>query len=305
MSIPYDVACDAGDLCGEAPLWLEDRRTLIWADQGRGLVRRLRNGTHHVIAAGFAAGGLAQAEDGSVVLAGPGGLARLSEGLPLERLPLAPLGRGCLNDVVAGPGGELLAGRMVLTPDASNVAGPGSLMAIAGNGDVRVLDDDVLLPNGMGLSPDGESLYLVDSARRQILVYATADLRRRGPMHRRVLVTLREDDGFPDGLAVDVEGGIWVALWYGGQILRLSPSGQQELRIGLPFRQVSSLAFGGPDRRDLYVTTAGTPWLSVFAPPGWAANGNLQGGPLVRIPVDVPGAARRRIKLRPSRDLQT
>lgn len=287
--------CDAGDHCGEAPLWLDDRGTLAWADQGRGFVYALAGDEARVVAEGFGAAGLARTEDGSLIVAGPDGLARLPEGGALQRLPLADLRGACLNDICAGPGGELLAGTMTLSrADGFEVSRPGALVRIEAGGRVRELDADLLLPNGMGLSPDERWLYVVDSGRRQILAYPADRLEHAGP-RRRVVAELSRDDGVPDGLAVDAAGDLWVAMWYGGQILCYSPAGELKRRVRVPFAQVSSLAFGGETGRDLYVTTARTPCRSASAPAGWSPR-QVQGGPLLRVRIGVAGHLRRRVR---------
>lgn len=289
MTSAFQIVAQTDDLCGEAPVWVDERESLVWVDQGRKLVRDLAGGTPKVIVRGFAAGGIVPVQDGSLLLAGPDGLARLSLGGVFKRLPLDPLGAGCcLNDVCVGPDGELLAGVMALRPDGTDVSRAGALVRIENSGRVQTLDNDVMLPNGMAMSADGRWLYVVDSARRAVFRYASDEL-RGSSVSRSVLCVLSADDGVPDGLAVDAAGNVWLALWYGGQVVRVSPRGEVDLRVHLPFAQISSLAFGGRDRCDLYVTTAAEPWHSVFAPSQWSALAP-QGGSLLRLRCDVPGA---------------
>ena len=272
---------------------MEDANTLVWVDQGRSLVRELAAGS--VIARGFAAGGMVRTHEGALLLTGPDGLARLSLAAGLQRLPLGVLDQGaCLNDACAGPNGELWAGVMSLSADATTLRSPGALVRIAMDGTIATLDADIGLPNGMGLSPEGHTLYVVDSVRRTVLAYPTAQLSRAVQV-RGEFARFSIEDGVPDGLAVDASGYVWVALWYGGQVVRLSPSGHVDLRIPLPFAQISSLAFGGADGCDLYVTTAASPWRSRFAPPGWSDR-LPQGGPLLRLRTAVPGAPLRRVQ---------
>lgn len=110
----------------------------------------------------------------------------------------------------------------------------------------------VELCNGIGLSPDEDRLYHSDSTARCIWLH---DLDPSGELHdRRVFATL--DSGAPDGLAVDCEGGVWVADVSGGCVQRFTPDGRFERKLEFPSDFVTSLCFGGEDGRDLYVVTA-------------------------------------------------
>ena len=124
------------------------------------------------------------------------------------------------------------------------------------SGQLRRLPHGTLLANGTGFSPDQKRFYLTDSYRHQILVFdCTAGMDRLAD--RQVFATVPPDEGLPDGLAVDAEGYVWSARWGGGRVVRYDPRGAIERVIELPARNVTSLAFGGPDYRQLYITTAG------------------------------------------------
>jgi sugar lactone lactonase YvrE len=71
-----------------------------------------------------------------------------------------------------------------------------------------------------------------------------------------VFARFEEADGYPDGLAVDVAGHVWVAQWDGGCVTRFDPFGRVERKVRLPVKRVTSVAFGGPERRTLFITTA-------------------------------------------------
>jgi sugar lactone lactonase YvrE len=104
-------------------------------------------------------------------------------------------------------------------------------------------------------SPDDATFYFVDSLRRTIRAFdfeaATGAL--SAP---RVFATLADNDGAPDGLCVDAQGGVWVAVFGGGRLLRYRPDGSLERTVPLPVPQPTSMAFGGADARTLFVTTA-------------------------------------------------
>jgi D-xylonolactonase len=106
---------------------------------------------------------------------------------------------------------------------------------------------------------------------------------------RKVFVKVPSDEGIPDGLTVDREGFVWSAQWYGSQVVRYAPDGSVERRIRLPVPQVSSVAFGGQDLADLYITTAADPWPSRLAPPGFDPGAPEMGGSLYRLQPGVRG----------------
>jgi sugar lactone lactonase YvrE len=113
----------------------------------------------------------------------------------------------------------------------------------------------VTVSNGLGWSPDGTRMYYVDSPTKRIDMfdYEPATGEARG---RRRFADLSAFDGFPDGLTVDADGCVWVAIWGGGVLRRLAPDGTQDAVLQVPVSQPTSCAFGGPGMTDLYITTA-------------------------------------------------
>lgn len=148
------------------------------------------------------------------------------------------------------------------------------------------------MSNGLGFSPDDTRMYFTDTSRRTIYVY-DFDPARGDIAHRRPFVELAEAQGRPDGLTVDAEGFVWVALWDGWTILRYDPDGRVALRVPLPARP-TSCCFGGADLRTLFVTSA-----SARLPEQALADAPLSGVCLAR-PASwgCRSAVRRRIALR-------
>ena len=115
------------------------------------------------------------------------------------------------------------------------------------------------IANGVGWSPDGLTMYLVDSGPR--LIHAFAFDRDRGTISGgRILVSVPEDDGAPDGMTVDAAGDLWVAIYGGGCVNRYAPDGSLRAAYPIPALQCTCCAFGGPDLRRLFVTTATEGW---------------------------------------------
>ena len=159
-----------------------------------------------------------------------------------------------LNDCAADPEGRLIAGSCFYRPSGAYPLG--KLFASIRRHGARAREG-FHLANGLGWSPDTKTLYFADSVARTINAYgydaATGSVR-----DRRVLAQLDGSSGLPDGLTVDAEGFIWFAEWYGGCVCRYDPDGTLERRIAVPAKQTSSLAFGGPDLRDIFITSAAT-----------------------------------------------
>ncbi len=216
-------------------------------------------------------GGITLHADGGVVVSGRD-VVHVRDGE--NRTLLAVDGVPGWNDICADSAGRVYAGSIrfaVFDPDAQPV--PGELWRIDGEGEGRVLYDDVLHPNGVALSPGERTVYHSDTRRNVILVHALADdgtARDRRAFHY--------PPGAPDGMALDAQGLLWVASARAGCVARLTPDGEIDRVLDIPADAVTSLCFGGDDGRDLYVVTAD----NTEAPE--------RGGTIFRILVDVAGA---------------
>ncbi len=161
-----------------------------------------------------------------------------------------------LNDLTMDDQGSIWVGSFgcnIQTFDFKSTPPPGALFRIDPPGQVTHLWEGVEVTNGLGFSPDHKLLYHCDSTTKAVWAYEVrAD---RTVSDRRLFAHLPE--GMPDGMTVDVEGGVWVATVAGrGEIVRFKPDGTVDQRIKVPAKTVTSVAFGGPDMSDLYVVTA-------------------------------------------------
>ena len=138
------------------------------------------------------------------------------------------------------------------------------------------------ISNGLGWSPSGTSFYFVDSPTCRIDVF-DFDPASGALENRRPLAAVNVEGAVPDGMNVDAEGGVWVALHGGWGLRRYSPEGELLAELGLPMARITSCCFGGPDLRDLYVTTRreGLSAAEVAAQP--------LAGALLRLDVGVAG----------------
>ena len=290
-----ELVCDDNNLCGEGPLWDAARGRLIWNDCASSLLyeHMPETGRRRVISSGLMIACAALNRDGRLVVAGSGGLHLWSRQDEFVTMLSEHGGEPLIfNDMIAEPTGGIYAGTIYW--DAHGMIRPGKLYHIVADAGGRagaraqVVDDAIPFANGLAFSPDDRTLYFTDSAARTIYAYdmtpGDPELRRK-----RVFVRVGDDEGIPDGLTVDVDGFVYSAQWYGGQVVRYDPQGRIERRIRLPVTQVSSLAFGGADLRDLYITTAAEPWPSSLAPSGYDFKAGNTGGGLYRVRMETPG----------------
>lgn len=127
----------------------------------------------------------------------------------------------------------------------------GALYRLELDGSSTLIYDQVMLTNGIGFSPAGDRLYHSDSVPGRVWV---SDVDGDAVTNRRSFVEVRL---VPDGLAVDVEGCVWVALAEGGRVQRYTPDGEPERSIEVPDKMVTSVVLGGSDMRDMYIVTGG------------------------------------------------
>ena len=158
-----------------------------------------------------------------------------------------------MNDGAADPQGRFWAGTVADQPGAA------ALYRLERDGRVDLVLDGLTTSNGIGWSPDGGTMYLADSGPRLIHAF-DFDGDAGSISGGRVLVSVPEDVGAPDGLTVDADGDLWVAIWGGGSVHRYSPAGELRQVLAVPAVETTSCAFAGPELHRLYVTTATEDW---------------------------------------------
>lgn len=243
---------DCHNHTGEGPLWHPGEELLYWVDIPAGELYRYDpvTGGHELVYETATIGGFTIQADGSLLLFEDRGRVEVLDGgettTVIDELPDETDSR--FNDVIADSEGRVLCGTMP-TPDR-----PGRLYRLDTDGSIETLRDDVDLPNGMGFSPDRETLYFAESEAR--LVRRFDYDRATGAIDEREPLLEIEGEEIPDGLTVDAGGDVWVAFWNGGRIGRYAPDGTERERIPFPARKVSSLTFAGADYDVAYATTA-------------------------------------------------
>ncbi len=284
-----EIAADFGDLVGEGPVWDADTGVLYWTDLVGHKFCQLTwlSKKAQVLRNGVEVTGFALNRTGGFVVANTHGI-WLWDGEGKMSLVVAEVdGMICrMNDATADPMGRFLAGSCFY--ESSGDYTLGCLISLNTDGLATVIDEGIHLSNGLGFSPDTAQLYYTDSAARCIYRY-DYNARTGQVRNRSVLVRVPDDEGIPDGLAVDAEGFLWSAQWYGSCVVRYDPDGKIERRIPTPAKQTSSVAFGGPDLTDLFITSAARTYPSPLMPPGYDPHAGFIGGPLYHLNLGIQG----------------
>lgn len=245
-----DLVVNLGAQLGEGPVWDHRMGRLAWVDILGGLVHHtdIDTGITRTVEVGAPVGALALFGKHDYLLARRNGFATLS-GTAVEE-PIFQEEGTRLNDGSVDPRGRFVIGSM-----GDGEKPVGSLYSRDTDGTVRTLFGSVTISNGIAWSADGATMYYVDSALQSVDVFEY-DPATGNPSNRRPWVQIPPAEGTPDGITIDSEGCVWVALWDGGSVRRHSPAGQIIDEIDLPVDRVTSCAFGGPDLDRLFITTA-------------------------------------------------
>lgn len=252
-----ELILDAKATLGEGPVWDARRQVLLWVDIEAGRLHEFDPATGHnrTIELGQRVGAVVPRARGGVMLAMQRGFASLdpaTEAITFWADPEAHLPNNRFNDGKCDPRGRFWAGTISL----DRRPGAASLYCLEPDGTVRTMLRGVTNSNGIAWSLEQDTLYYIDTPTRQVTAFDYEP--RTGTIdHPRAVITIPPDSGKPDGMTIDAEGMLWIALWDGGCVGRWDPrTGRLLERLAVPARRVTSCAFGGPDLGDLYITTA-------------------------------------------------
>jgi sugar lactone lactonase YvrE len=254
-----DVCCEYSSACllGESARWLADEQALYWVDIKRPAFFRYcpDSGDASIWPAPEMMSAFAPRQVGGFLGAFASGLHSFvlpGDGSVMKRELIArPANHASsdrFNDGVCHPDGSFWVGTM---DDAEKVA-RGWFYRLDPNGDLVRVSGPHMVCNGPAFSPDGKVAYLTDSAARTIYMRDASV----ASSPNKVFVRLDEQDGYPDGMAVDTEGRLWIACWDGGKIICLDSSGVRQIEIPMPVSRPTSCTFGGENLDTLFVTSA-------------------------------------------------
>lgn len=243
-------------LLGEGPIWSPRDSALYWVDILTPSIHRydLDTGVDSECKVGSMVSIAIPKASGGLLTATPRGLMAFdSETRRFTLLchPEAERPGNRYNDGKCDRLGRFWVG----TLDMATAAHRGSLFRVEADGRWKKMDSGFTAANGLGWSPDNRFMYFADSHRRSIYRY-DFDLETGEITHRQPLITFDASDGRPDGLTVDEEGCLWVAVWDAWRVSRFSPQGKEVLRVKVPVPRPTSCCFGGVNLDTLYVTSA-------------------------------------------------
>jgi sugar lactone lactonase YvrE len=236
---------------GEGPLWDAEREQLVWLDIPRRAAHTFApaSGLHRTSMLPWQVSCIVADRGDGFVLAGARGVWRAGADLqPTEQLAELALVEGTrTNDGGCDPQGRLWIGSADDRADGTR----GGLWRVSDDGTVERVRSSISMSNGIGWTADGLRCFHVDTRAHAVDVLT---LDAQGDL----VATDRfaDVDGMPDGLAVDLEGGVWLAVWDRAEVRRYAPDGRIDTVIPVDGGFVTSCAFGPPGTRRLYITTA-------------------------------------------------
>ncbi len=246
------VLADTAAEIGECPLYDPLAERVLWVDIAAGLVHEhlLERGVTRTVDLGTSVGFLVPRAGGGFVAGTGRGLLVLSADLTVKDCLAVPPD---FNDGLRINDGACdAAGRVIFGTVDPRQERPGTLWSLGADG-LAPLADGVAMANGIGFSPAGDRLYFVDTLTQAIAEYRY-DLGSGALGDGATLLAVPAAAGLPDGLAVDAEGDIWLAVWGAGEIWRLTAAGDHVGTVSVAAAQTSSCAFGLGDR--LLITSA-------------------------------------------------
>jgi sugar lactone lactonase YvrE len=251
------LAADVKATLGEGPVWDERSKRLYWLDIVEKRIYRLEAGSaeFQYDQLDTSPGAMVPRDSGGFVLATEQGFSFYDEEtkeLTVISHPERDMPDNRFNDGKCDPAGRFLAGTMSIR-DQSNA---GTLYQLDAALHTHILIRGVSISNGLAWSPDGTTMYYVDTPTFSVVAHEyDVETGRLGKSQE--IIHFANSDGAPDGMTIDAEGCLWIAHWGGSQVTRWDPVKRERLdSISLPAPLVTSCAFGGLNNDELYITTA-------------------------------------------------
>jgi len=257
-----EITCEWQEpaVLGEGPTWIERENAIYWVDIISKKLHRysLEDKARKSWQFTFEITSIAAREQGGFIATLRDGYAFIDfdtgEVEPIE-MPETDMPGNRFNDGKLDAQGRYWAGSM----DDSEKLDSGILYRLDGDLSLHKIDDHYIITNGPAFSPDGKTMYHNDTIKREIYAYDIDD--NGGASHKRIFAKFTdESEGYPDGLTVDSEGGLWQASFAGARITRYSPQGEVIEIVKMPVPNVTSCTFGGANLDTLYITTALVFW---------------------------------------------
>lgn len=243
---------------GEGPIWDSRENVLWWIDINECKLHRFdpAKNSNETFEIGQRVGTVVPRADGGLMLAVQNGFASYdpsSQELKIVADPESHLPQNRFNDGKCDPAGRFWAGTLELVEKNMKA---GTLYCLNPDGRVEPRVSDVGISNGIVWTSDKQTMYFIDSPTRRVDAF-DYDNETGEISNRRTAISLPDGIGYPDGMTIDSEGNLWVALWAGWGVAKFDPrTGVLLEKIDVKASQVTACAFGGPELKDLYITTA-------------------------------------------------
>lgn len=253
------LVLDAKAVLGEGPFWHGRKRKLYWVDIESKILNIFdpQDRTNRVIHLPGRIGTAAPAAGDEVIVALEDGMYRLdteTEALSQIGDPEPDQPNNRFNDGKCSPEGRFWAGTMSLERKVGNA----NLYCLHPDGRIEKKLSDATVSNGLAWSIDRSTMYYIDTQRRNVRAF-DYDTKTGNISNERVIIEVPEEIGHPDGMTIDTEGTLWVALFRGAGVGRWDPlTGKLIEKYDVPAKNVTACAFGGDDLSTLYITTART-----------------------------------------------
>lgn len=270
------VLLETGNLLGEGIAWDTEKERLLWIDiEGRAIHQYLMtSGEQHKISLKERIGCLVMRKGGGFLAGMESGIYALEEGIfegqveenaqmswevELEQLFVRFAeekdGNRC-NDGKCDPEGRFFVGTMAIDQSGPESRRAGKLYCVQKDGSYQVVERDIGISNGLAWDVRNHRMYYIDTLTQEVWAY---DYERESGLISKRQTAYRVDpaEGSPDGMTIDVEGNLWIALWGGGKVICVDPTTGtrlHEVKVGTPL--VTCCCFGGKDLSTLYITTA-------------------------------------------------
>jgi sugar lactone lactonase YvrE len=254
-AVEVAVALETGASLGEGPVWDSDTGRLLWVDIFANAVHSFDPDTHQdaTFDVGGPVGAVALRAAGGWVLALEDGFGVTEPGRATVDL-IAPVDDDDrsirFNDGCCDPAGRFWAGTVAY----NETPGAGSLYRLDQDHRVERMLTGITISNGLAWSTDGRTMYYIDTPTGGVDAF-DFDTESGSIGNRRRVVDV-PGPGMPDGMAIDTDGCLWVALWGGWAVHRYRPDGRLDTIVEVPAGQITSCAFGGPELEDLFITSA-------------------------------------------------
>jgi sugar lactone lactonase YvrE len=258
-ALHIDIVLPHKCLLGEGPVWNAKKKSICWVDILNGIIHQYSPAqkTQKTIPVHQMIGSVAVCSNGNFIAALQNGFAfvdSISGDIKMIADPESHLPGNRFNEGKCDPAGRFWAGTMSLSEEPH----AGSVYLLKKDLSVTKKIEAVTISNGMAWSADHQIVYYIDTPTYQVSAF-NYDKTTAHISNRRNVINISKEDGYPDGMAIDSEGMLWIAHWDGWQVTRWNPNtGKKLFHIKMPVARVTSCTFGGDDLNDLYITSAST-----------------------------------------------